>query len=103
MGNGINFDINDDASFRTFCVQKLTENGERLEALKDMHGVVRDNQVTVMSDLKTLQLEHEVVKSDIITIKDEMKDAKKWENIKMVVGPVMVVLHSIARGLGIHV
>lgn len=84
-GNGVNFDISDDSQFRAFCVQQFGVLMERTAGL---------------SELKT---EHAVMKQEIADIQTDMKDAKKWENIKMAVGPVMVFLHGLVRALGFHI
>jgi hypothetical protein len=50
-------------------------------------------------------LRHEVLSEDgrIPKIEASIADDKRWQNIKHAAGPVMVILHAVARKLGIPV
>jgi hypothetical protein len=83
---GISFDISDDAQFKTFVVQKLTQLEERTSALDEIKA--RTDRVLVLE-------------SEVADIRQSARDEKKWNNYKAAAGPIMVVIHGILHKFGI--
>ena len=84
MSNG--FDINDDGQYKALVIQQLSTLMERTEGLPK------------------LKEEHAVMQDQVAVIQDDMKDARKWENIKLfVIIPLVTALHAIARKFGANI
>jgi hypothetical protein len=78
-------------------------NGD-LQELMTYIGEKHDEQMSAIAHLGIEFAEH---KGEILTrvsaIEDGIKDEKFWTNIKILFGPVVVVLYAIARKLGVNV
>lgn len=86
MANGFTFEFSDQTQVNAYVLAQLSLLVDR---------------TTGLAELKS---EHAVLKQEISDIQDDMKSAKKWENIKLfIVVPLVAALHAVARALGANV
>ena len=87
-GNGINFDINDDAQFRTFCVSKLLTLDERTK------------------DLPEIRVAHAVLKAEVEdALKAEVEDLRKnadWADTKQWIHSIVVLILTRVKAMVFH-